>query len=348
MEINREKPILVTGGSGYIASWIVKYLLEEGYNVRATVRNKSNPKKVAPLEKLAENTKGKLELYEADLLKDGSFDEAVNGCELVMHTASPFFLKVKDPQKDLIEPALNGTINVLESVSKAGTVKRVVLTSSVAAIYSDSKDIETRPGNIFTEEQWNTASNLKHNAYSYSKTLAEQKAWELVKAQKQWDLVVINPSLVLGPSLTNIVQSGSVEIIKSFLDGTYASGVPETYFGVVDVRDVAKGHINAGFKPEAEGRHIFCSEELSMLQIADILKEKYSKYKLPKMKAPKFLLYIVGPIIGGVTWKWIGLNYGIPVKFDNSRAKEKLGINFRAALESINAHAAQLEDSGLI
>jgi len=180
MTIDKSKPILVTGGSGYIASWIIRYLLEDGLNVRATVRSKANPKKVAHLMDLQKGTEGNLELFEADLMQDGSFDEAVKGCELIMHTASPFFLKKpKDVQKELIGPAELGTQSVLDSATKVGGVKRIVLTSSVAAIYSDSVDITDRPGEVFDEEQWNTESSLEHNAYSYSKTLAEKKAWEL-------------------------------------------------------------------------------------------------------------------------------------------------------------------------
>ena len=184
--IDEKKPILITGGSGYIASWIVHYLLEKGYQVRATVRDKKNKKKVEHLEKINSETKGNLDLFEADLTSEGSFDQAIKDCELIIHTASPFVIgKVKDPLKDLIEPAENGTQNVLEGVNRVGGVKKVVLTSSVAAIYSDSIDIGQAPKGVFNEECWNTKSNLKHNAYSYSKTLAEKKAWEIHDRQNQ-------------------------------------------------------------------------------------------------------------------------------------------------------------------
>ena len=130
-KIDKTTPILVTGGTGYLASWIIKQLLDEGLNVRATVRNKSNTEKNKHLMKLGDEGKGTLELYEADLLKEGSFDQAMSKCEVVFHTASPFqMFGIKDPQKELIDPALKGTKNILASENKTQSVKRVVLTSS--------------------------------------------------------------------------------------------------------------------------------------------------------------------------------------------------------------------------
>lgn len=123
--------VAVTGVSGYIGSEVVKQLLEKGYTVRGTVRSKANTSKVQHLLKLADALPGKLELFEADLLKAGDFDEVVHGADFVLHTASPFFTESSDPQKDLIDPAVNGTTTILNSAGKAG-IKRVVVTSSVA------------------------------------------------------------------------------------------------------------------------------------------------------------------------------------------------------------------------
>ena len=136
MNIDRSTPVLVTGGNGYIASWLVRYLLEDGVDVHATVRNPSDDTKVGHLKRLAESSPGTLTLFAADLLDDGAFDEAMAGCELVFHTASPFVISgIKDPQKDLVDPAVHGTRNALESANRVSSVKRVVLTSSVAATF---------------------------------------------------------------------------------------------------------------------------------------------------------------------------------------------------------------------
>ena len=146
--------ILVTGGTGYIASWVIKFLLEEGHQVHATVRDLKNEEKNRHLWKLNEENNGELNLFEADLLQEGSFDEAMEGVEYVIHMASPFQVYgIKDPQKQLIEPALQGTRNVLNSANKSDNVKRVVLTSSIAAIYGDNSDISRTTQAIFTEDQ---------------------------------------------------------------------------------------------------------------------------------------------------------------------------------------------------
>ena len=153
--IDQTKPVLVTGGTGYLASWIVKQLLDEGRDVRTTVRNLAQKDKYAHLTEIAVKSKGKLQLFEADLLKSGSFSEAMKGCELVIHTASPFKISgIKNAQKELVEPALEGTRNVLDSVNKTESVKRVVLTSSVVAVYGDTIDIAKTEKGIFTEAHY--------------------------------------------------------------------------------------------------------------------------------------------------------------------------------------------------
>ena len=198
MVIDRSKPVLVTGGNGYIASWIVKYLLEDGVDVHATVRNPDDDNKVGHLKKFANNAKGKLTLFKADLLEDGAFDEAMAGCELVMHTASPFVIMgITDPQRELVDPAVLGTTNVLDAVNRTECVRRVVLTSSVVGVYGDAVDMQQTAGGIFTEEHWNTTSSVDHQPYNYSKVAAEKVGWEVANKQDRWDLLTINPGLSL-------------------------------------------------------------------------------------------------------------------------------------------------------
>lgn len=344
--INKEIPVLVTGGSGYIASWLVKQLLEQGYKVNATVRNKSKIAKVDHLLKLQQKFTGKLELYEADLLKEGSFEAAMKGCELVIHTASPFKINVKDAQKELVDPALKGTRNILKQVNDTPSVKRVVLTSSVAAIYGDASDVKATKNGVFTEEYWNTTSSLKHQPYSYSKTLAEKEAWKLQAEQSRWDLVVINPSFVMGPSLSNRTDGESTDFMIQLLSGGFKSGAPYLSFGFVDVRDVAAAHILAGTKASASGRHITCATSKTMLEAADILRKEFGgKYKLPSKELPKFLMYLVGPFVG-FSWKFVSNNIGIPMGFDNSYSKKDLGLVYRDLSETFKDQVAQLVESG--
>jgi len=165
--------VLVTGVSGFIAGALAKILVNKGYEVKGTVRSLGDKEKVSHLQ---EQLPG-VQLLEADLLTEGSFDEAVQGCEWVFHTASPFFHNPKDPLKDLVEPALKGTLNVLNSVEKAGSTKRVVLTSSIAAVASFS----VPPDHVYSEKDWNFDSVMEKEPYRYSKKVAEEAAWEFSK-----------------------------------------------------------------------------------------------------------------------------------------------------------------------
>ena len=347
-ENDLDKPILVTGASGYMASWIVRLLLEEERYVKATVRDKSDKEKVGHLLQMGEAYPGTIELFEADLLKNGSFDAAMADCELVIHNASPFKLfGIKDPHKELIEPALEGTRNVLNTANRTPSVKRIVLTSSAAAIYGDAIDIKTSPGEVFTEADWNITSSPTHRPYAYSKTVAEKEAWRIAGEQKQWDLVVVNPEFVLGPSLTNRIDSFSIDFMLSMMNGKYKRGVPDLYHGIVDVRDVAKAHLAAGTHSDASGRHILAADTLSFSEVADILRKKHGDYPLPKGNVPKFFLYLFGPF-QGIPRKFIKLNVGIPMKFDNSYSRKDLEIEYTPVEKTLHDHAAQIIESGLL
>lgn len=347
--IDKSKPILVTGGSGYIASWIIKYLLDDGYTVHTTVRSKSAKDKYIHLEEIAKKSKGTLKVFEADLLRKGSFLDAMQGTELVIHTASPFFVMgIKDAQKELVDPARMGTINVLESVNIISSVKRVVLTSSVAAIHSDNADIKTTKYGVFTEEYWNTTSSVDENPYNYSKTVAEQEAWKMVNAQSRWDLVTINPSFVFGPSLTKRTDSTSIDTMIKLVNGTFFLGVPELWLGIVDVRDVAKSHILAGFKEDAKGRHILCAASLDLFHITQILREKFGNgYLFPLFRVPELLVWFAAPLIG-FTREYVFKNMGIPIKYDNSYTIKNLGLQFTPVKDTITDHFQQLLDDGIV
>ncbi|MBN2891850.1 MAG: NAD-dependent epimerase/dehydratase family protein [Bacteroidales bacterium] len=350
-QIDKSKPVLVTGATGYIAGWLVKSLLDEGITVHAAVRNPDDTQKNAHLVELAKNSKGEIKFFKTDLLDANSYKEAMTNCELVYHTASPFTLDVKDPQKDLIEPAVIGTENVLKQANKIETVKRIVVTSSCAAIYTDATDCSMAPNGVLTEEIWNTTSSLEYQPYSYSKTLAEKKAWEMNKEQNLWDLVTINPSLVLGPALNaNSVTSESYNLLKQLVDGTMKIGAPKMGIGMVDVRDVAEAHFQAGFNPNANGRYITSAHNTNFLEIAQSLLPKYGdKYPIPKKALPKWLLMIVGPMINkAMTRRYIKNNVNIEFKADNSKIKNELGIAFKPMQETMEDSMQTLIDNGIV
>lgn len=340
-------PVLVTGATGYVAGWVVKRLLEAGLTVHATVRDPSKRAKLQHLEALAAQTPGTLRFFAADLLKPGSFAEAMAGCSVVFHTASPFSMEVSDPQKQLVEPAQLGTRNVLEQANETPSVERVVLTSSCAAIYGDNADLLSTPKGMFTEEVWNTSSSLEHQPYSYSKTVAEREAWTLAKAQSRWKLVVVNPSLVMGPGVNPHGTSESFNIIRQLGDGRMASGVPNMGFGLVDVRDLAEAHLRAAFTPEAEGRHIISGHNTSFFEMAEALVADYGRdYPIPRRKLPKWLVWLVGPLANkAMTRKMIARNVGHPWKADNSKSVRELGMSYRSLGESMTDFFAQMVET---
>ena len=340
-------PVLVTGGSGYVASWIVRFLLEDGYTVRATVRDPAKPKGLEHLHELSAAHPGKLTLCAADLLDEGSFTEAMNGCELVVHTASPFLLgKVKDADAQFVRPALQGTRNVLTSVNATESVKRVVLTSSVAAVYGDNADMKGKQ--CFTEDDWNTTSTVDHQPYAYSKTVAEREAWEIQAAQDRWDLVTVHPGLVLGPSLTTVSKSGSMTTMHHFTDYSMAAGAPKLQMGVVDVRDVARVHVKAAFTPEAHGRYIAVAETSSLLKISKILTDAFGRrLSFPQIELPKIMIKLGAPM-AGLTGKYVDRNVGWPLAFDNARTVGELDVEFRPVAQSVTEHFQQMIDDGLV
>lgn len=331
-KIDRTKPVLVTGANGFVASWLVKRLLDEGLTVHAAVRDPQNDKKIGHLKAVATQTKGKIVFFKADLLAEGSYEEAMQGCELVFHTASPFIAIVKDPQKDLIDPAVKGTENVLQSATKTASVKRVVVTSSCAALYTDATDALKAPNGVVTESMWNDTASITYQPYSFSKTLAEKKAWEMAGKQSRWDLITINPSLVLGPLLNpHDTSSESVNILKQMGDGTMKMGAPKIGLGMVDVRDVAEAHFLAGFTPAAHGRYITSGHNTGMLEIGQTLLPKYGdQFPIPKSAIPKWLLLLIGPLANKlITRKFVRNNVNVPWKADNSKIRKDLGIAFR-------------------
>lgn len=263
------KVVCVTGASGFIASWIVKFLLQRGYTVRATVRDPSNPKKVDHLLKL-DGAKERLQLFKADLLEEGSFDSAVEGCDGVFHTASPVRFIVNDPQVELIDPALKGTLNVLKSCAKSPSVKRVVLTSSNAAV-----SFNTRPKNpeVVVDETWFSNPDFCRESklwYVLSKTLAEAAAWKFVN-ENNIDMVALNPTMVAGPLLQPEVNE-SVEPILNLINGI---PFPNKAIGWVNVKDVANAHIHAYEIASASGRCLLAERVVHYSELAMILRDLY-------------------------------------------------------------------------
>ncbi|KAH8701541.1 NAD dependent epimerase/dehydratase [Talaromyces proteolyticus] len=332
---------LVTGGSGFIGICIVNQLLEARYAVHVTVRSIKNGPKVQPLLDLQEKYPGKLTLFEADLLKPGSFAAAMEGCSIVHHVASPFLMaeKIIDGQKEMVEPAVQGTQNVLNCVNSTESVGRVVLTSTVGAIFGDYIDVMSMNNNTLHETYFNESSSVTHNPYHYSKISAEKEAWKIQKAQSRWDMVVICPGLVLGPSLTAGSDSGSLFLLDELFTGQLWFGVPDLSFCTVDVREVATAHINASINPSSSGRYIICHKDMTkFIDISKHLrKQAKNRMALPQHQLPTLLVWFIGPLFG-LTRKWMRANLGIQFSVDNERSIKELGIAYRPLIETLDDH----------
>ena len=330
--------VCVTGATGFIAAQLVRELLGQGYRVRGTVRDVARAQAAFAEAKLP--GRERLELVTADLTEPGSFDAAMRGARCVMHTAGPYRIVVKNPQKDLVEPALNGTLEVLGAAQRAA-VKRVVLTSSVAAL-TDEPD----PTKKLTEADWNTKSSLQRNPYYYSKALAERAAWDFMEREKPgFSLVAINPFMVIGPSLTASLNQSN-EVVRDVLTSKGFPGIIDIAWGFVDVRDVALAHVLAMTTPKARGRYICAAQTLHMRDVVKVLKEARldQRYRVPKRDLSGafgsalvrlgswFQLRAVGT--------YLRTNLGRRPELDNRKIKRDLGLTFRsverALLDTVN------------
>ncbi|XP_062191627.1 tetraketide alpha-pyrone reductase 1-like [Phragmites australis] len=271
--------VCVTGASGFVASWLVKRLLEFGYHVLGTVRDPGNHKKVAHLWDLA-GAKERLELVRADLLEEGSFDDAVMACEGVFHTASPIVTK-SDSKEEMLNAAINGTLNVLRSCKKNPSLKRVVLTSSSSTVRI--KDEADLPPNVSLDEtSWSSIEFCESLQiwYAVAKILAEKAAWEFAKEHKI-DLVTVLPTFVVGPNLSPELGPTASDVLGLF------QGVTEKFtvygrMGYVHIDDVASCHILVYETAGALGRYICNSAVLDNNDLVALLAKRFPSYPIPK------------------------------------------------------------------
>ena len=337
--------VLVTGGSGFVGIHVVLQLLAAGHAVRTTVRRPD--RRVDVLAMLREGgavAPENLSFFTADLTRDEGWRDAVEGCDYVLHVASPLSTSVPTDENEMIIPARDGTLRVLRAARDAG-VKRVVITSSVGAIaYGHPPRAEP-----FDEADWTNLDGMEAQPYIKSKTLAERAAWDFVAREGGGlELSVVNPAAIFGPVLGPDF-SGSIEIIKLLLNGAMPA-VPRIYFGPVDVRDVADLHLRAMTAPEARGERFIAvaGETLSILDIARVLRRELGPKarRVPRLQAPDWvvrlaatripILRAVAPMLGKVR------------RSTSAKAKSLLGWQARSNEEAILSTAESLIRLGLV
>ncbi|KAI4296527.1 hypothetical protein L6164_036477 [Bauhinia variegata] len=281
-----DKKVCVVGGTGFVASHLIKQLLQKGYAVNTTVRDPDNLKKISHLSAL--QSLGDLKIFKADLTDEEKFDAPIAGCETVFHVATPVNFASEDPENDMIKPAIQGVLNVLKACARSKSVKRVLLTSSAAAV---SINTLNGTGLVLDESNWTDVEFLNTAkpptwGYPASKTLAEKAAWKFAE-ENHIDLITVIPTLMAGSSLTPDIPSsvglamclitGNDFLINALKGMQMLSGS----ISIAHVEDVCRAHIFLAEKESASGRYICCAHNTSVPELAKFLSKRYPQYKVP-------------------------------------------------------------------
>jgi nucleoside-diphosphate-sugar epimerase len=337
--------VLVTGGSGFVGAHCIIQLLNAGHTVRTTVRNLGRAEEVRNMIREGGVEPGeRLSFFAADLTSDAGWKEAVADCDYVLHVASPFPSGPPKHEDDLIIPAREGALRVLRAARDAG-VKRVVLTSSFAAIGYGHPQLN-RP---FDENDWTIPDSPETTPYAKSKTLAERAAWDFIQREGgTLELSVVNPVGVFGPALAPDTST-SILIVQRLMNGDLP-GMPNLYFGLVDVRDVADLHLRAMTNPAAKGERFLAvaGDFVAMADIAQMLKRRMgaAASKVPTRRLPDWLVRIVAVFDPSV--RLITGELGKTKNATNAKAEKLLDWSPRTSEDSIVATAQSLIKLGMV
>ena len=321
--------VVVTGASGFVGSHIVRELLDHGYRVRGAVRSPDRVRSEGHLTTLPGSER--LDLLAADLNEPGSYDPLMDQAEFVIHTASPYVVSVADPQRDLVDPSLNGTRSVLESAARAGTVRRIVVTSSFAAVTDE-------PEGLYDEHDWNESSSLRRNPYYYAKTLAERAAWDFASSHSGIRMVSVNPTLVIGPSpVPSLNESNGV--LAGYTTRQYP-GILSLRYGLVDVRDVALAHRLAIETEGASGRYLCTAGVWSMRQIVEVARAAdLGLARLPSIPLDNpvgnLLVKTAAALQHPGARSYLRTNIGRKFEIDTSKIRSEMGMTFRPVEQAI-------------
>eukprot|EP00937_MAST-01D_sp_MAST-1D-sp2_P001868 g1868.t1 len=351
MVVPEIKVVCVTGASGFIGSHIVQQLLQGGYTVRACVRDAANEAKTAHLRACASEAGAadRLSFHSADLLKDGTFDEAVAGADAVIHTAAVVLVTASDPQRTIIDPSIRGTRNLLGAIARAPRVRRLVHTSSVAAVHTHT---EGGASKVYTEADYNTAA-AGTDPYGFAKLEAERMAQAAAEdSGGRWDVAVMNPGLCLGPCMTKAHTKASPVFLRQLLFGNKQ---PRVSFPIVDVRDVASAHVRALALPGGDtgwlGRHILSSgTELFTEELGQAVQQLYPALKVDTGYLGCLMVWFaaLNPFITRVTVHMARHVFNKPFRYSNARATKQLAVEWHTASSTLRATVDSMIDTGFV
>ncbi|XP_043718557.1 dihydroflavonol 4-reductase-like [Telopea speciosissima] len=270
--------VCVTGAAGFVGSWLVMKLLRRGYFVNATVRDPGNVNKVKHLLDLP-HAETRLKLWKADLVDEGSFDGAIQGCTGVFHVATPMDFESKDPENEVIKPAVNGMLNIMRSSLKAKTVRRIVFTSSAGTVNVQERQLPNYDESSWSDLEFIRKTKMTGWMYFVSKVLSEKAAWEFAE-QNNMDLITIIPTLVVGPFITPSMPPSLITALAPITGNeAHYSILKQVQF--VHLDDLCNAHIFLFENPESKGRYICSSDKSTIIDLAKMLREKFPEYNVP-------------------------------------------------------------------
>ena len=325
--------VTVTGASGYIGSHVVANLLARGRNVRATVRDTEDPIRVDHLKQLEIAEGGSLEIVEMDLFDEASVHAAIAGCTDLIHTAAAVRISAKDPQKQIVDPSVIGTSNVVAAIDAAGTVERFVHTSSTAAI----RPMTWKDGETLTTKTWADDATLEGNPYGLAKVLAERivRDWHSDGGGGIPRMVTIHPSVVFGPPMSKIHLRGSLSFLNALVQRKVPVLIP-IQINIVDVRDVAEAHVRALTEGQNAGRYLTVSGDMQFSEISRTLRDEYPELKTPRFTVPYLIALIFGPLFDRrITLSWARQHLRRKLYWDATPAEQELGMSWKPARESV-------------
>nr|APG32494.1 dihydroflavonol-4-reductase 2 [Freesia hybrid cultivar] len=310
--------VVVTGASGYVGSWLLMKLLQNGYAVRATVRDPTNLRKTKPLLDLS-GADRLLTIWKADLGEEGSFDEVVQGCTAVFHVATPMDFESQDPENEVIKPAINGMLSIMRSCKRAGSVERVIFTSSAGTVNVEEHQRAEYDENCWSDVEFCRRVKMTGWMYFVSKTLAEKAAWDFA-LENGIHLITIIPTLVVGPFITTTMPPSMITAL-SLITGNEGHYSIIKQAQLVHLDDLCAAHIYLLNHPEAKGRYICSSHDATIYDLARMLRERHPWCSIPQ--------------------KFKGINEGIETVHFSSKKLMDLGFRFKYSMEEMFDEAIQ-------